>query len=104
MRFKQHSVLPGFGLTLGYTIFYLSVIVLIPLSALFFKTATIPFSQFWATVTSPRTLASYKLTFGASLLGATINAIFGFIVAWSLVRYRFPGKKIVDAVVDLPFA
>lgn len=104
MRFKQHSVLPGFGLTLGYTVFYLSVIVLIPLSALFFKTATVPFSQFWATVSSPRALASYKLTFGASLLGATVNGIFGFIVAWSLVRYRFPGKKFVDAMVDLPFA
>ncbi len=104
MRFKQHSVLPGFGLTLGYTIFYLSVIVLIPLSALFFKTATVPFSQFWATVTSPRSIASYKLTFSASLIGALMNAFFGFIVAWTLVRYEFPGKKLIDAIVDLPFA
>jgi sulfate transport system permease protein len=104
MRLKQHSVLPGFGLTLGYSVFYLSVIVLIPLSALFFKTATVPFSHFWATVSSARTVASYKLTFGASLIGALINAVFGFVVAWTLVRYEFPGKKLIDAVVDLPFA
>lgn len=104
MRIRQHSVLPGFGLTLGYTVFYLSVIVLIPLSALFFKTATMPFSHFWASISDARTVASYKLTFGASLAAAFVNAIFGSIVAWTLVRYTFPGKKIIDAMVDLPFA
>jgi sulfate transport system permease protein len=104
VRFRQHSVLPGFGLTMGYTIFYLSVIVLIPLSALFLKTATVPFSEFWATVSNPRAVASYRLTLGASLAGALINVVFGFIVAWTLVRYEFPGKKVVDAIVDLPFA
>jgi sulfate transport system permease protein len=103
-RFKQHSVLPGFGLTLGYTIFYLSLIVLVPLSALFLKTTALGWSQFWQTVTDPRVVASYQLTFGASLIGALINAVFGFAVAWTLVRYSFPGKKIVDALVDLPFA
>lgn len=103
-RLKQHSVLPGFGLTLGYTMIYLSIIVLIPLSALFMKTATLSLTQFWDSVASPRAVASYKLTFGASLAGATINAIFGFMVAWTLVRYRFPGKRLIDAMVDLPFA
>jgi sulfate transport system permease protein len=104
LRLKQPSVLPGFGLTLGYTVLYLSIIVLIPLSALFFKTATLTWQQFVHTVTDPRVVASYKLTFGGALLGATINAVFGFIVAWTLVRYPFPGKRIVDAMVDLPFA
>jgi sulfate transport system permease protein len=103
-RFKQHSVLPGFGLTLGYTVFYLSLIVLVPLSALFFRTAAMGWEPFWRTVTDPRVVASYRLTFGASLLGATINAVFGFVVAWTLVRYSFPGKRIIDAMVDLPFA
>jgi sulfate transport system permease protein len=101
---KSHSVLPGFGLTLGYTLLYLSLIVLIPLSALFFKTASLTWSEFWGTVASPRVVASYKLTFGASLAAAAINAVFGFLVAWTLVRYRFPGKKVIDAMVDLPFA
>jgi sulfate transport system permease protein len=101
---KQHSVLPGFGLALGFTVFYLSLIVLIPLSGLFFKTATLTWPVFWETVTDDRVLASYKLTFGASLIGATVNAVFGFIVAWVLVRYQFPFKKLVDALVDLPFA
>jgi sulfate transport system permease protein len=104
LRLKQHSVLPGFGLSLGFSVLYLSLIVLIPLSALFFKTATAPWSAFWETVTDERVVASYKLTFGASLIGALINSVFGFIVAWTLVRYSFPGKKIVDALVDLPFA
>lgn len=104
LSFKQHSVLPGFGLTLGYTIFYLSLIVLVPLSALFLKTTALGWTQFWQTVTDPRVVASYRLTFGASLIGALINAVFGFAAAWSLVRYSFPGKKIVDALVDLPFA
>lgn len=102
--FRQHSVLPGFNLTLGYTLLYLSLIVLVPLSALFIKSAGMGLEQFWQTVSNPRVLASYRLTFGASLLAATINAFFGFIVAWSLVRYRFPGKRFVDAMVDLPFA
>ncbi len=101
---KQRSVLPGFGLTLGYTVLYLSIIVLIPLIALFTKAGSGGWEHFWDAITSPRVVASYKLTFGASLIGAVINAVFGFIVAWSLVRYTFPGKRIVDAMVDLPFA
>ncbi|MFN7712613.1 MAG: sulfate ABC transporter permease subunit CysT [Curvibacter sp.] len=97
-------VLPGFNLTLGYTLLYLSLIVLIPLSALFLKTFTLSWEAFWAAVTSPRVLASYRLTFGASLIAALVNVVFGLLVAWVLVRYSFPGKKIVDALVDLPFA
>jgi len=97
-------VLPGFNLTLGFTLFYLSVIVLIPLSALLFKTFNLTWEQFVAAVTSPRVLASYRLTFGASFLAALVNSVFGLLVAWVLVRYQFPGKKIVDALVDLPFA
>src|SRR5450830_239945 len=97
-------VLPGFHITLGFSIFYLCLIVLIPLSALVFKTFTLSWDQFWAAVTSPRVLASYRLTFGASLLAALVNVVFGGIVAWVLVRYKFPGKRIVDALVDLPFA
>src|SRR5438093_1692903 len=97
-------VLPGFHLTLGYTVLYLSLIVLIPISALFFKTFTLTLEQFWLAVTSPRVLASYRLTFGASLIAALVNLVFGLLVAWVLVRYRFPGKKIIDALVDLPFA
>jgi sulfate transport system permease protein len=104
MNFKQASVIPGFGLTLGYTVFYLCLIVLLPISALFLKTATLGWGEFWAIVSNPRVVASYRLTFGASLVGALINAFFGFIVAWTLVRYTFPGKKIIDALVDLPFA
>jgi len=103
-RWKSHSVLPGFGLTLGYTIVYLSLVVLIPLAALFARSAHMGWGQFWETVTSPRVLASYKLTFGAAFGAALINSIFGFITAWVLVRYAFPGRRIVDAVVDLPFA
>lgn len=103
-RFKQPSVLPGFSLTLGYTLLYLSLIVLLPLSTLFFKTATMTWQRFWETISDDRVIASYKLTFGASLIGAAINAVFGLIVAWTLVRYRFPGKRLVDAMVDLPFA
>lgn len=103
-KFRKHSVLPGFNLTLGYTLLYLSLIVLVPLSALFIKSAGMGLEQFWQTVSNSRVVASYRLTFGASLLAATINAFFGFIVAWSLVRYRFPGKRMVDAMVDLPFA
>lgn len=104
LRWKQHSVIPGFGLTMGYTLAYLSLIVLIPLSALFLRTASMPLDKFWHTVTEPRVMASYKLTFGASLIGALVNVVFGFIVAWCLVRYRFPGRKLLDALVDLPFA
>ena len=96
--------MPGFNLTLGYTLLYLSLIVLIPISALFLKTFTMNWEQFVAAVTSPRVLASYRLTFGASLFAAVVNLVFGLLVAWVLVRYSFPGKKIVDALVDLPFA
>jgi sulfate/thiosulfate transport system permease protein len=101
---KQRSVLPGFGLTMGFTLLYLSLLVLIPLAGLFLKSATISWEQFCAAVTDERVIASYKLTFGASLVGASINAVFGLIVAWVLVRYSFPGKNLVDAMVDLPFA
>lgn len=97
-------MLPGFGLSLGYTLMYLSLVVLIPLSGLFLKAATLHWADFWAVATSPRVLASYRLTFGASFLAATINAVFGFLVAWVLARYEFPGKSVVDAIVDLPFA
>jgi len=99
-----YRVMPGFNLSLGFTIFYLTLIVLIPLSALFLKTFTMTWEAFWAAVTSERVMASYRLTFGASLIGAAINVVFGGIVAWVLVRYRFPGKRFIDALVDLPFA
>lgn len=98
------NVLPGFKLSLGYTVLYLSLIVLIPLSAAFIKTTELSLAEFWATVTEPRVMASYRLTFGASLIGATINAVFGLLTAWVLTRYTFPGKRLVDALVDLPFA
>ncbi|HKO87808.1 MAG TPA: sulfate ABC transporter permease subunit CysT [Burkholderiales bacterium] len=101
---RRHSVLPGFNIALGFTVLYLSLIVLIPLSAAFLKTATLTWGQFWSTVTTERVMASYKLTFGASLIGAALNAVFGLIVAWVLVRYRFPAKRFIDAMVDLPFA
>jgi sulfate transport system permease protein len=101
---RQTRVLPGFGLALGYTLVYLSLMVLIPLSAVFIKTATLSWDEFWAIVSSPRVVATYKLSFGASLLAAAINAVFGLMLAWSLVRYSFPGKKLIDALVDLPFA
>jgi sulfate transport system permease protein len=97
-------VLPGFRLTLGYTLFYLALIVLLPLSALVFKTFTLTADQFWTAVASPRVVASYQLTFGASFFAALVNSVFGLLVAWVLVRYQFPGKRIVDALVDLPFA
>ena len=101
---NKKNVLPGFNLSLGFTIFYLSLIVLIPLSAAFIKTTELSLHEFIAVVSAPRVVASYKLTFGASLLGASINAVFGLLTAWVLVRYTFPGKKIIDALVDLPFA
>lgn len=100
----QKSVLPGFGLSFGYTTLYASLLVFIPLAALVVKSFGMPLDQLWDVVSNKRALASYRLTFGASLIGATINMIFGLIVAWVLVRYSFPGKRIVDAVVDLPFA
>jgi sulfate transport system permease protein len=103
---KRNSlrVMPGFHLSLGFTLFYLGLIVLIPLAAVFLKTFTMTWPAFWEAVTSDRVMASYRLTFGASLLAALLNVVFGGIVAWVLVRYRFPGKKIIDALVDLPFA
>lgn len=101
---KKFSVLPGFGTSLGYTITYLSLIVLIPLAAVFAKTMEMDWASFWAAVSAPRVVASYKLSFGASLLAAAINTVFGLLLAWALVRYSFPAKKIIDALVDLPFA
>jgi sulfate transport system permease protein len=101
---KQRSILPGFGLTLGFTIFYLSLIVLIPLSATFLKASSLTWAQFWHIVSSPRAVASYRLSFGASFIGASINLFFGLLVAWVLVRYKFPGRRLLDSMVDLPFA
>ena len=101
---SSRKVLPGFQFTLGYTVFYLCLIVLIPLTALVFKTLNLTWDQFWAAISSPRVVASYQLTFGASLLAASVNVVFGLLVAWVLVRYDFPGKKFTDALVDLPFA
>jgi len=103
-RRKRKRVLPGFGLSLGYTIVYLSLIVLIPLSAVFIRTAQLTWPAFVDIVTAPRVMASYRLTFGASLSAALVNTAFGLLVAWVLVRYRFPGRRLVDALVDLPFA
>jgi sulfate transport system permease protein len=101
---RRNNVLPGFGTTMGYTLFYLSLVVLIPLSALVFKTAGLSWHDFLEAVAAPRVLASYKVTFGAALVAAAINAVFGVLVAWVLVRYPFPGKRLVDALIDLPFA
>jgi sulfate/thiosulfate transport system permease protein len=101
---SKRRVLPGFGLSMGFTVLYLSLIVLIPLSMLFIKTATLDWAHIVEAVTSPRVVASYRLSFGASLIGAILNAFFGLIAAWVLVRYSFPGKRLVDAIVDLPFA
>ncbi len=101
---RQHTVLPGFGLTVGYTTFFLSAIVLIPLAAMVLKASSLSFSQFIAVLLDPRVIASYKLTFGTSLLAALINVVFGFLIAWSLVRYDFPGRKVLDALIDMPFA
>lgn len=100
----SRRVLPGFGLTLGFTLLYLGLIVLLPLSATFLKASSFGPAEFWEVATSPRALASYRVTFGISLLAALVNGFFGVIVAWMLVRYEFPGKKLVDAMVDLPFA
>lgn len=101
---RRHSVLPGFDLALGFTLLYLSLIVLIPLAAAFLKAASMTWPAFWDAVSSPRVVASYRLTFGASLAAAAINAVFGLIIAWVLVRYDFPFKRLIDALVDLPFA
>ena len=100
----KKRILPGFGLTLGFTLLYLGLIVLLPLSATFLKASSLGPAEFWEVATSPRALASYRVTFGLSLLAALVNGVFGVVVAWMLVRYEFPGKKIVDAMVDLPFA
>jgi sulfate transport system permease protein len=104
IRRKKIRVLPGFKLTLGFTLFYLGLIVLIPLAAVFWKTSELTWPEFWRTITMPTAMASYRLTFGASFCAALVNVIFGLVVAWVLVRYEFFGKKIVDALVDLPFA
>jgi sulfate/thiosulfate transport system permease protein len=101
---QSRRVLPGFGLSLGFTLAYLSLIVLVPLAAVFLKTASLSPAAFWATISAPRVVATYKLTFGASLLAALINVVFGLLLAWALVRYTFPGKRLIDALVDLPFA
>jgi sulfate transport system permease protein len=104
LALRRHSVIPGFGITLGFTLLYLSLIILIPLSATFLKSAQLGWDAFWTTVTAPRVVASYKLSFGTSFLAAGINLVFGLLVAWVLVRYRFPGRRLIDALVDLPFA
>jgi sulfate transport system permease protein len=101
---RSRRVLPGFGLSLGFTLAYLSLIVLIPLSAVFIKSAGMGADAFWNAVTTPRVVASYRLSFGASLIAAAINVVFGLMLAWAIVRYTFPGKKLVDALIDLPFA
>ncbi|EGL19043.1 MULTISPECIES: sulfate ABC transporter permease subunit CysT [unclassified Paenibacillus] len=103
-RNKTKRILPGFGLSMGFTVLYLSLLVLFPLSAVVWKTTGLTFDQFWQAVTDERVVASYKLSFGASLAAALVNTVFGLLVAWVLVRYRFPGKRFVDALVDMPFA
>ncbi len=104
MRHKSRSVLPGFGLSLGITCTYLSLMVLLPLATIFTRTAELSAPAFWDIVTDPRVVASYRVTFGASFIAALVNTVFGLLVAWVLVRYRFPGRRLVDAMVDLPFA
>jgi sulfate transport system permease protein len=101
---KRRGILPGFGPALGYTLFYMGLILLIPLALLFLKSSSLGWEQFWRTVTTPRVLASFRLSLGASLWGAANNAVFGLLLAWVLTRYRFPGRKFIDALVDLPFA
>src|SRR6188768_1496299 len=101
---RRPSIIPGFGMTFGFALTYLSLIVLFPLAALVLRTTSLSLDQFWAIATNPRVLAALKLSFGASLVAAVINAFFGLIVAWVLVRYDFPGRKVIDAIVDLPFA
>jgi len=101
---RRHSVLPGFGLTLGFSVFYLSLVVLVPLAALLLKSASFGWAAFRAAAVAPRAMAAYRLSFGAAAAGAAVNAVFGLLVAWVLVRYRFPGRRVIDALVDLPFA
>ncbi|HSI74158.1 MAG TPA: sulfate ABC transporter permease subunit CysT [Fimbriimonas sp.] len=103
-RLRPKSVLPGFGMTMGFTLVYMSLLILLPLSTIFLKTATLTWAKFWETITSPSVVAAYKLSFGAALVAALVNAFFGILVAWVLVRYNFPGKRIIDGLVDLPFA
>ncbi len=104
MRKTSRSVLPGFGLSLGITCAYLSLIVLLPLATVFARTTDLTWPVFWGTISNPRVVASYRVTFGASFLAAVVNTVFGFLVAWVLIRYRFPGRRLIDAAVDLPFA
>ena len=103
-QFRRPSVIPGFGLTLGFTIVYLTLIILIPLSGVVWRSAGLGWAEFWAIATDDRTVKALQISFGASLIAAIVNVVFGLIVAWVLVRYRFPGRRIVDATVDLPFA
>ena len=103
-QFKQHSVLPGFGLTFGLTLTYISLLVLLPLATLVVSTVSMTFGDFWKIITTPTVVAAFKLSFGAALIAACINAVFGFTAAWSLVRYQFPGRRFVDALIDIPFA
>jgi len=104
MRLKTRGVLPGFGLSLGYTVFYVGLLVLLPLAAMIIKASSLGPREFWTKVTDDRALAAYQLSFGSAFVGSLLNAVFGVLVAWVLVRYRFPGRSIVDALVDLPFA
>jgi len=104
IRWRRQSALPGFGLALGFTLAYLGLIVLIPLSTIFARSAGLGWGTFWETVTAPRVVASYRLSFVASLIGAVVNSVFGVLAAWVLTRYRFPGRRLMDALVDLPFA
>lgn len=104
IRFRRKSVLPGFGLTMGFTVLYLGILVLIPLSMIFLNSASLGWSGFWETVTDDRAVASYQLSFGTAFAAACVNGVFGVLIAWVLTRYHFPGKKIIDSLVDLPFA
>ena len=101
---RRSPLIPGFGLTLGYTMLYLSLVVLIPLSATFIRSLDLGWGHFWTVVTAPRVVASLRLSFGAALLAAAVNAAFGLVIAWVLARYAFPGRRVIDAMVDLPFA
>lgn len=101
---KHRSALPGFGLSMGFVLMYMSLIVFIPLAAVFFKTFELTWAQFWDAVTNPRVLASYRISFGTALQAGLVNVVFGLLIAWVLVRYRFPGKKLIDSLVDIPFA
>ncbi len=104
MRFKTRGVLPGFGLSFGYTLFYVGLLVILPLSAMVIKASSLGARELWTKVSDERALAAYRLSFGSALAGSLLNALFGVLVAWVLVRYRFPGRRLVDALVDLPFA